>query len=71
VFYCSKKLAELESTVASLSRRSAQSSSSFTHHQHQANGGAVAASNTVDQYTLGAAKKDLKKLRDQLALNGR
>ena len=72
--YCSKRLAESEATVAALGRsssRAVQPSSSYSHQQQQANG-AVAASGAApfnDQYTLGAARKGLKKLRDQLDLD--
>jgi len=47
------------------SSRSPHPSSSFS----QVNGAAIATDDAValdDQYTLGAAKKGLKKLRDQL-----
>jgi len=65
---CSKRLAEAEAMVTELRRCSSRSphpSSSFS----QVNGAAIATDDAValdDQYTLGAAKKGLKKLRDQL-----
>jgi len=65
---CSKRLAESDATIAMLCR----SCSSPVHHSAsslQANGASSVVDDSVtldEQYTLGAAKKGLKKLRDQL-----
>jgi len=64
----SKRLAEAEATVTALLRPTSHSlrqSASLS----QANGVSSTVDDSValdDQYTLGAAKKGLKKLRDQL-----
>jgi len=71
--YYSKRLAEAEATVTALHQsrtRSVHQSASLT----QANGALSVTDDSValdDQYTLGAAKKGLKKLRDQLDLEGK
>jgi len=65
---CSKRVAEAEATVTALRQpfsRSARQSASLL----QANGASSIADDSValdELYTLGAAKKGLKKLRDQL-----
>ena len=72
LFY-SKRLAEAEATVTALRRscsRSVYHSASLT----QNNGALSVTDDSValdDQYTLGAAKKGLKKLRDQLDQEGK
>jgi len=72
LFY-SKRLAEAEATVTALRRscsRSVYHSASLTQ-----NNGALSVTDDAvaldDQYTLGAAKKGLKKLRDQLDQEGK
>ena len=69
----SKRLAEAEATVTALRRscsRSVLQSTSLT----QAIGALSVSDDSValdNQYTLGAAKKGLKKLRDQLDQEGK
>jgi len=69
----SKRLAEAEATVAAL-RRSCSHSVHQSTSLTQTNGTLSVTDDSValdDQYTLGAAKKGLKKLRDQLDQEGK
>ena len=70
---CSKRLAETEATVTAL-RRSCSHSVHHSPSLTQAVGALSVTDDSValdDQYTLGDAKKGLKKLRDQLDQGGK
>jgi len=68
----SKRLAEAEATVTALRRPLSARSAHHSASLLQANGALSITDDSValdEQYTLGAAKKGLKKLRDQLDLD--
>jgi len=68
----SKRLAEAEATVTALRRPLSARSAHHSASLLQANGGLSITDDSValdEQYILGAAKKGLKKLRDQLDLD--